>query len=245
MGDYMEFKIDFDILTEIKRNLGDKIVLYSEDEKGFDLWMSLDNFILTSRVTLDEIKARNSNPMTFRNNLSRCLRVNQKKEIEHEHDREYLGEKLDRDMTFLKFIGWDFQDVNQYMIEFLKTYNFSLIKDITEKQRKNIKKLFMEVLLQRMTLATLEDGMRDILGKDKEDKIEAIIRTETIKISAESSLDRYKSMGVKKVRWIATIGSQRTCEVCLANHNKEFTIEEARGRIPSHPLCRCTFLPII
>lgn len=239
-----ELSIDYDNLIRI-RNFGDRVMLYSEDEKGFNFWVSIDNFILTSRITLEEIKQRNSNPVTFRNNLSRCFRVNPNPKTEHQHDLEYIGEKLDRNMTLLKFIGWDFQDVNEYMIEFLKTYNFPLITGINEKQRKDIKKLFMEVLLQRMTLAKLEDGMEEILGEDNKDKIEAIIRTETIKISAESSLDRYEKMGVKKVRWIATIGSQRTCEKCLKNHNKEFTLKEARGLIPLHPMCRCVYLAVV
>ena len=69
-----------------------------------------------------------------------------------------------------------------------------------------------------------------------------LVRTETINYMNRSALRGYKDAGVKKVQWWAA-EDERTCEICGANHEKEYEIEKA-PILPCHPGCRCTWLPV-
>lgn len=70
-----------------------------------------------------------------------------------------------------------------------------------------------------------------------------LVRTETINYMNRSALRGYKDAGVKKVQWWAA-EDERTCEICGANHEKEYDIDKA-PILPCHPGCRCTWLPVL
>lgn len=70
-----------------------------------------------------------------------------------------------------------------------------------------------------------------------------LVRTETINYMNRSALRGYKDAGVEKVQWWAA-EDERTCEICGANHEKEYDIDKA-PILPCHPGCRCTWLPVL
>lgn len=70
-----------------------------------------------------------------------------------------------------------------------------------------------------------------------------LVRTETINYMNRSALRGYKDAGVRKVQWWAA-EDERTCEICGANHEKEYDIDKA-PILPCHPGCRCTWIPVI
>jgi SPP1 gp7 family putative phage head morphogenesis protein len=69
-------------------------------------------------------------------------------------------------------------------------------------------------------------------------------RTEVIRTHSESALDRYERAGVDKVtgraEWLSA-GDSRVCPICESLNGVQFAIKEARGMIPTHPQCRCTW----
>lgn len=75
-----------------------------------------------------------------------------------------------------------------------------------------------------------------------------IARTETIHAHAEGQLDAFEKLGVKELgvqaEW-TTAGDDRVCPECAKNEGKRFSIDEARGLIPLHPNCRCTWIPAV
>lgn len=109
----------------------------------------------------------------------------------------------------------------------------------------------------RMT-RTLADGLvegkspydiADDLDKDLDigaGRSEMIARTEIIRAHAEGQLDSLERMGVKQVgvevEWLAT-DDNITCPECAAMEGEVFEIEEARGKLPLHPNCRCAWIP--
>lgn len=81
-----------------------------------------------------------------------------------------------------------------------------------------------------------------------ERRAELIARTETIRAFAEAQLTEFESWGVHGVSAKAefvTAGDHRVCPRCSSLERNIFTIEEARGMIPVHPLCRCVWVPNI
>ncbi|QPL12229.1 MuF-like protein [Halorubrum phage Hardycor1] len=76
-----------------------------------------------------------------------------------------------------------------------------------------------------------------------------IARTETIRAHNEAALNRYEDMGsridgVTVLSEFTTAGDRRVCPRCIALEGKRLKPADARGVIPVHPNCRCTFLPI-
>ena len=69
-----------------------------------------------------------------------------------------------------------------------------------------------------------------------------IARTETARAQSEGTLQGYGQGDVKKVEWIA---SPDCCDDCDAMNGKTFTVNEASGRQPLHPQCRCCWAPVI
>lgn len=65
-----------------------------------------------------------------------------------------------------------------------------------------------------------------------------LVRTETINYMNRSAILGYREAGIKKVQWWAA-EDERTCEICGANHEKEYDIYKA-PILPCHPGCRCT-----
>lgn len=72
-----------------------------------------------------------------------------------------------------------------------------------------------------------------------------IARTETIRSFSEATVDYYKKSEVVKELEFHVAPDERLCEVCSGYSGNRYSIEEAQGFIPVHPMCRCTWLPIV
>jgi len=71
-------------------------------------------------------------------------------------------------------------------------------------------------------------------------------RTEIIYAHAEGQLDAFDEMGIEEITVLAeilTAGDDRVCPECSALEGVVLTVKEARGLIPRHPSCRCSFRP--
>jgi SPP1 gp7 family putative phage head morphogenesis protein len=68
----------------------------------------------------------------------------------------------------------------------------------------------------------------------------------TIHAHAEGQLDSFEDLGVRELgitaEW-STAGDERVCPRCSALEGHIYTVEEARGMIPQHPGCRCSWIP--
>lgn len=80
-----------------------------------------------------------------------------------------------------------------------------------------------------------------------------IARTETVRAHAEGQLDTLEGLGMDQVgvavEWsVSGVGITRKknpspCAVCAPMQGVVFTLQEARGMIPRHPNCMCSFIP--
>ena len=107
--------------------------------------------------------------------------------------------------------------------------------------------------------AKLQDGITDVvlLGRNPTEiktmivkefgtsffQADRLVRTELSHVFNESSLERYRLMGVKKVQ-IFTREDERTCEECGSYHMVIYPIDEV-PQLPVHPNCRCVYLPVV
>ncbi len=73
-----------------------------------------------------------------------------------------------------------------------------------------------------------------------------ITRTELIHAHAEGQLDAFEDLGIEELGLyaeISTAGDGRVCPLCDAASRRVYTIAQARGILPLHPLCRCCWVP--
>jgi len=85
----------------------------------------------------------------------------------------------------------------------------------------------------------------DNIGKTRST---TLARTEIIRSHADATLNRYDELSVDEVAGEAefsTAGDSRVCPICRSLDGNVYTIEAARGLIPVHSRCRCTFLPVV
>jgi len=78
-----------------------------------------------------------------------------------------------------------------------------------------------------------------------ETKALSIARAEVVASHAEGQLDAFQRLGIAQLtvraEWV-TAGDDRVCKQCQSFEGQTFTIEEARGMIPLHPNCRCSWI---
>lgn len=150
----------------------------------------------------------------------------------------------DMDMDAKSFAGFDIgksiQHIDRYATS--KEY-FNLLHDyLGDLKKKNIKDIIDELI------GGMKDGlgMKEIARKidthiGNRDRSELIARTEVIRLSNEGNLQRMAESGAIKAEFIAAPEDGRLCRKCAELDGKMFSVKEARGVVPVHPRCRCTF----
>lgn len=129
----------------------------------------------------------------------------------------------------------------------LFTRNFNALQGISEAMANSISR-------------ALADGMASGIGPREMaanlvaeiditlNRATVLARTEIIRAHAEATLNRYQDFGLKEVMGFAefkTAGDDRVCVTCEDLDGELFPIDEARGVIPVHAQCRCTWEPVI
>jgi SPP1 gp7 family putative phage head morphogenesis protein len=75
-----------------------------------------------------------------------------------------------------------------------------------------------------------------------------IARTEVIRAHAEGQLDSFDRMNVKEVgveAEFSTANDGAVCAICSSIEGEIMSVSEARGLIPVHPSCRCSWVPYL
>lgn len=128
----------------------------------------------------------------------------------------------------------------------LGTRVYSSLKDVTST---------MDAKMSRILAQGLADGKspRD-LGRQLAAEVDGIsksrgamiARTEIIHSHAEGQLDAFEALKVHDLtvlaEWLVT-PDKRLCSKCAELQGIVLTVAEARGLLPRHPNCRCTWVP--
>jgi len=106
------------------------------------------------------------------------------------------------------------------------------------------------ILARRATEKGMDLSIEDSMGRAISAERRAVIlaRTEVIRAHSEANLNVFEEAKVEgvgvKAEW-STAGDDRVCPLCQPLEGQIFTIAEARGKIPLHPQCRCTWVPMV
>lgn len=101
------------------------------------------------------------------------------------------------------------------------------------------------LIINRPELSAREIDRRiDVYARRKHRKrADMIARTESAYAVDEGTLQGYEQEEVEKVEWLTSqVGA---CDYCISQSGRKFKIEEAHGKQPGHPICRCCWSPVI
>jgi len=122
------------------------------------------------------------------------------------------------------------------------------IDALTEKGVLNLKGVLDES--NKRIMNEVVDGLQRGEGYDKiarrireiepmsRSRAEMIARTETMYAVNTANIQRLKSLGFVRGKWLAGIDS-RTCQSCINEDGNEYDLDSFPA-IPKHPRCRCT-----
>jgi SPP1 gp7 family putative phage head morphogenesis protein len=139
-------------------------------------------------------------------------------------------------------------------VELLATRAFEGMKGVTATMSTQMSRILADGMSRGAGPAEIARQMRKTISTLSSDRAMTIARTEIIHAHAEGQLDGYKLLGIDEVsaevEW-STAGDELVCEQCEKASEDEdgniriYTIDEARGKIPLHPNCRCAWVSVV
>lgn len=133
-------------------------------------------------------------------------------------------------------------------LQTLYTRNFRELKGITEAVDQQVSRELADGLAQGEGPEKIARRITDRVDTIGKTRATTLARTEIVRSHADATLTRYEQAGVEDVvgkAEFATAGDDDVCAICRSLEGTTYTIAGARGLIPQHPNCRCTFYPII
>lgn len=142
------------------------------------------------------------------------------------------------------------QPIHAETLSQLFTRNFTELQGITDAMDQEISR--------QLTQGFAEGWGPRKMARELNDRVDAVgitrartmARTETIRTHSEATLNRYERMlgpdaqVTGKAEW-RTAGDDRVCPICEGLEGQTFALDEARGMLPIHPNCRCSWLPVV
>jgi SPP1 gp7 family putative phage head morphogenesis protein len=131
-------------------------------------------------------------------------------------------------------------------IQLLATRSYEDLKGVSAQMSANMNRILAQGLADGSGPRAIAKEMSANIDDLTEKRALLIAQTETIYAHAEGQLDAFEKLGVEELgvqaEW-STAGDDRVCERCGTMEGKTFDMDEARGMIPLHPRCRCSWIP--
>lgn len=138
----------------------------------------------------------------------------------------------------------------------LYTRNFQELEGITAAMDQAISRELTAGFSQGLGPRQIARQLADRVDKIGIHRANLLARTEIVNAHAESTLNRFEDFGVEQVAGFAefaTAGDNRVCQRCRDIESGDafglgpgiYPIQRARGLIPVHPQCRCSWWPIV
>jgi len=138
--------------------------------------------------------------------------------------------------------------VHASKIELVYARTYDALEGVTQEMDTQISRELSNAIAEgwnpRRAASKLNDRV-DAIGMTR---AQTLSQTEIIHAHAEGTLDRLESDGFTEVEADVehlTAGDSRVCPQCASLQGTTYTIAEARGVIPVHPRCRCSWKPIV
>lgn len=125
---------------------------------------------------------------------------------------------------------------------------FEDLRGITEAMATQISRELAQGIAEGRNPEDMARGINNRVDKVGRTRARTLARTEVISAHAEGALNSYEEAevaGVEVEAEFSTAGDDLVCPRCAALEGDVYSMEEARGIIPVHPNCRCTWIPAL
>lgn len=139
------------------------------------------------------------------------------------------------------------QPIHRDKLERIYTRTFQALDGVTEATANEMRRELTDGLAEGENPRVIARSLNDRAEAVGKTRATVLARTEVIRAHSESTLTRYEEIAgdipvTVKAEWL-TAGDDRVCDECAALEGNEYSIEEARGMLPLHPQCRCSWVP--
>lgn len=138
--------------------------------------------------------------------------------------------------------------VTQHRLQLLYTRCWDALVGVTQQMGAELSRTLADGLVHGLGAREVGKNIVEAVGFSK-NRAMVVARTELINAYAEGQLDTFDKLGIQKLGVAVehlTAGDKRVCPRCQALNGKIYnSTEEARGKIPVHPQCRCAWIPYV
>ncbi len=132
-------------------------------------------------------------------------------------------------------------------VQLLQTRAFELLEGITKAMASKVTDTLTDGFIRGINPNEIAKNLNQEVSKIGINRARTLARTEVIRAHAEGSLDGFEKLGVTeigaRIEWSSSPDSRR-CKLCESLHGVVFTVKRARGLLPRHPNCRCSWKPV-
>lgn len=126
--------------------------------------------------------------------------------------------------------------------------HFRALEGVTQEMDRQMSRTLTEGFAQGHHPRKMASALNDRIDKIGITGARRVAQTETIRTHAEATLNSYERSETEQVvkeTEFSDSDDERVCEDCEDLDGTTYTVEEARGVIPVHPNCRCSFIPVL
>lgn len=121
------------------------------------------------------------------------------------------------------------------------------LEGITGQLASRLGNKLVEGLVKGWKPRTLQREMNKLIKEAAERRAKILAHDAAVRAQADGVLDALDTLGVKRVTAkveFKSMEDDKVCPVCESLNGQIFTIADARGVIPVHIFCRCTWIPV-
>lgn len=138
--------------------------------------------------------------------------------------------------------------VHRDELERIYTRTYQSLDGVTEATANQMRRELTDGLARGENPRDIARSLNDRVDAIGKTRSTVVTKTSVIRAHSEGTLSRYEQVAgdidVTVKAEHLTAQDRRVCDECAALEGQEYTIKEARGRIPIHPQCRCSWLPV-
>ena len=131
-------------------------------------------------------------------------------------------------------------------LQLIATRSFTGLQGITQAMDTQLSTILATGIAEGRGPKELARQMTQSIDKLQRTRAETLARTELAYAHSEGQLDGFDKLGIDEitafVEW-STAGDEKVCKVCQPLQGVVLKVKEARGLLPRHPNCRCSWIP--
>lgn len=172
--------------------------------------------------------------------------------------RATVRKAVERARQLLRKAGFDVPDmsvdavlnrpIHRSTLRTMYRRHFRALEGVTQEMDRQMSRTLTEGFAQGHHPRKMASELNDRIDKIGITGARRVAQTETIRTHAEATLNSYERHGAEEVTKEAEFSDSddaRVCEECEDLDGTIYTIDEARGIIPVHPNCRCSWIPTL